>query len=91
MPPMSGRVASALHYVGAQTRLAVIADNQTELYNKPTLSTNYIIVIMNKKVYQEPTMMVVKLQHRENVLQASSEPKGRSSVENYNWNNEYEE
>ena len=36
-------------------------------------------------------MMVVKLQHRENVLQASSEPKGRSSVENYNWNNEYEE
>ncbi len=26
---------------------------------------------MNKKDYQEPTMMVVKLQHRENVLQAS--------------------
>ena len=26
---------------------------------------------MNKKDYQEPTMMVVKLQHRENVLQSS--------------------
>lgn len=46
---------------------------------------------MNKKDYQEPTMMVVKLQHRENVLQASGEPRGRSSVQDYDWNNEVEE
>ena len=46
---------------------------------------------MNKKDYQEPTMMVVKLQHRENVLQSSGETRGRSSVQDYDWNNEVEE
>ena len=45
---------------------------------------------MNKKVYQEPTMIVVKLQHQSHILAASGEPRGRSSVQDYEWN-EYDE
>ena len=46
---------------------------------------------MNKKVYQEPTMMVVKLQHQSHILAASGEPRGRSSVQNYDWQDDVEE
>ena len=37
---------------------------------------------MNKKVYQEPTMMVVKLQHTGVIM--SSDLNGQVSVQNYN-------
>ena len=38
---------------------------------------------MIKKVYQKPTMQVVKLQQQQHLLQAS--------VQNYNWNTPVEE
>ena len=38
--------------------------------------------IMKKKDYQKPTMRVVMLQHRTQLLQAS----GSESLQDYNWN-----
>lgn len=38
---------------------------------------------MKKKQYQKPTMKVVMLQHRTQLLQAS----GSGSLQDYNWNN----
>ena len=42
---------------------------------------------MKRKDYQKPTMNVVELQHKTQLLQASSETVG---TQNYNWN-EYDE
>lgn len=44
---------------------------------------------MRKKVYQEPTMLIVKLQHT-GVLMTSVQ-NGQASVQDYNMHNESEE
>ena len=43
---------------------------------------------MKRKNYERPTMKVVKLQHRSNILTGSP---ANASVQNYDWNNETEE
>ena len=43
-----------------------------------------------KKVYQKPTMTVVKVQASSMLMQASGE-QGRATVQNYNWNGYSEE
>lgn len=42
---------------------------------------------MNKKVYQEPTMIVVKLQHQCHILTGSA-VETRRGVQDYNWNDD---
>ena len=44
---------------------------------------------MRKKVYQEPTMLIVKLQHTGMLM--ASEQNGQASVQDYAMNNESEE
>lgn len=44
---------------------------------------------MRKKVYQEPTMLIVKLQHTGVIM--TSEQNGQVSVQDYTMNNESEE
>ena len=44
---------------------------------------------MRKKVYQEPTMLIVNLQHTGVIM--TSEQNGQAGVQNYNWNDEDEE
>ena len=45
---------------------------------------------MKKKYYQKPTMNIVKLQHRSQILAGSVQSKS-NTVEDYNWNTEVEE
>ena len=45
---------------------------------------------MKRKDYQKPTMYVVKLSHWTHLLQMSVQ-KGKPSVQDYNWQSEYEE
>jgi hypothetical protein len=43
---------------------------------------------MKRKKYERPTMKVVKLQHRSQILTGS---KGQAGVQDYNWHSETEE
>lgn len=45
---------------------------------------------MKKKLYEKPTIKVVKLQHQTQLLQASQQSQS-TGVQDYNWNNVDEE